>query len=114
MRGVSAGQTCGGLASGADVGLFEGSESVAVVRFLSEVPQFSDPFPFSRDEATSLLDQVRANVSDTAVRAAVTSVVNDAPLAYHDDQLVNKWRVIDPLLDIRLVLSGGRTGQSLP
>lgn len=68
----------------------------------------------TREEATSLLDEVRAQVSDTALRAAVTSVVNDALLAYRHDQLVDKWRVIDPLLDIRLILVRGRSGQSLP
>lgn len=68
----------------------------------------------TREEAISLLDQVRANVGDTGLRAAVTSVVNDALLVYRRDQLVDKWRVIDPLLDIRLILGQGRSGQSLP
>lgn len=68
----------------------------------------------TREEAISLLDEVRTHVNDMALRAAVTSVVNDTLLAYRRDQLVDKWRIIDPLLDIRLILSRGRSGQSPP
>lgn len=64
----------------------------------------------TRDEATLLLDEIRANVGDPALRAAVTAVVDAALSAYRGDQLVDKWRVINPLLDIRLVLAPPMSG----
>jgi hypothetical protein len=64
---------------------------------------------FTRDEAVQLLHDVRVSVdNDVALEAAVASVANDALVSYGQDQLVDRRRVIDPLLDIRLALTQSR------
>jgi hypothetical protein len=59
---------------------------------------------FTNEEALTILNDVRAGVFDPARNAATSSIVDDAVLMYDDAALVDRWRVLDPLLDIRLAL----------
>jgi hypothetical protein len=57
---------------------------------------------FTAQEATELLDGVHNKVQN---RAAIAQIVTSAEDSYRDTALVDRARVVDPLLDMRLVLS---------
>jgi hypothetical protein len=62
---------------------------------------------FTRDETARMLHEVRRSVRDPALGGAVASVVNDVLVSSRDDQRLARRRLVDPLLDIRLVLTRG-------
>jgi hypothetical protein len=59
---------------------------------------------FTRDEALELLRQVESEVDDPARAARVERIVADADVASADQLMLNCADLVDPLLDIRLVL----------
>jgi hypothetical protein len=65
---------------------------------------------FGRQEAAGIMHRVRASVHGSVLGPAVTSVVNDALVSYREDRLVDRGRVVDALLDVRLVLATSRDG----
>jgi hypothetical protein len=60
---------------------------------------------FSRDEALTILEDVRQSLEATELAATVTSIVDDAVLSYEGDTWLGRWQLFDPLLDIRRMLS---------
>jgi hypothetical protein len=86
-------------------GLAPVQEVAALVMVDRALDVASDREFFTSDEAASLLEDVRANVHDLALTSVVTSVVDDALLSYRDQVIVDRSRVVDPLLDLRLALS---------
>jgi hypothetical protein len=76
-------------------GLAPVQEVAALVMVDRALDVASDREFFTSDEAASLLEDVRANVHD----------LDDALLSYRDQVIVDRSRVVDPLLDLRLALS---------
>ena len=81
-----------------------GIGDVVIALIDAALSRWADRKVFSHDEAAALLRDVQLGVHDTGLEAAVTSIVNDALASYQGDQLVDRWRVLDPLLDLRLAL----------
>jgi hypothetical protein len=61
-----------------------------------------DTFP--RGEAIELLRQAVAGIRDQLHAAQATAILDDTAAAYGGDETVARSRIIDPLLDMRLVL----------
>ena len=59
---------------------------------------------FTRDEALGLLRQVESGVDDPARAATVERIVADADAGSAEQMMVTCSDLVDPLLDIRLVL----------
>ena len=59
---------------------------------------------FTRDEALELLRRVESEVEDPARSARVERIVADANVASADQLMLSCADLVDPLLDIRLVL----------
>ena len=83
-------------------------ESTALAAVDRAIGAVSGRHVSTRNEATSLLEQVQSAVRDDALRVAITAIVNEAFLGYRNDRLLDTWRIVDPLLDIRLVLDRAR------
>jgi hypothetical protein len=60
---------------------------------------------FTAEEAIDLLEGVRTKVHDGLVEDALATIAKTAGDSYRDTPLVDRARVIDPLLDMRLALS---------
>jgi hypothetical protein len=59
---------------------------------------------FTRGEVASMLDDVGAAVGDVTRAAGARSVANDLLVASGDAELVDRARVVDALLDLRLLV----------
>ena len=59
---------------------------------------------FTRDEALGLLRQVRSEVDDAGRAASIERIVADADARSAEQLMVTRADLVDPLLDIRLVL----------
>jgi len=59
---------------------------------------------FTRDEALGLLHRVRSEVADPARAATVERIVAVADSSSSEQLMVSCAELVDPLLDIRLVL----------
>jgi hypothetical protein len=59
---------------------------------------------FTPDEALALLDGVRARARSEAASVRVEAIVDAARTSYSDHKMLDRSRVVDPLLDIRLAL----------
>ena len=59
---------------------------------------------FTPDQALELLHGVQASVSDGAPDARISGIVADAEVSYADRMMVDRSRLVDPLLDIRLAI----------
>ncbi len=59
---------------------------------------------FTADEAMELLSGVRNKVGSGQAEA-IAQIVNSAEGSYRESALVDRSRVVDPLLDMRLALS---------
>jgi hypothetical protein len=55
-------------------------------------------------EAARLLRAVQAAVAGGAPEAKIVGIVSDATMAFSGQMVLERSRVVDPLLDIRLVL----------
>jgi hypothetical protein len=60
---------------------------------------------FTADEAMQLLDGVRNKVHDKPVEVALAGIAQSAEDSYRETPLVDRSRVIDSLLDMRLALN---------
>ena len=60
---------------------------------------------FTAEEAIELLEDVRNKMHDRLVDDAIAGIALSAEDSYRDTPLVERGRVIDPLLDMRLTLS---------
>jgi hypothetical protein len=60
---------------------------------------------FTAEEAIELLEGVRNKVHDGLVEDAIARIAVTAEDSYRETPLVERGRVIDPLLDMRLTLS---------
>jgi hypothetical protein len=59
----------------------------------------------TKHEAVETMTRIRDSVTDPARTATVASIANEALLSFESDQLIDHWRLIDPLLDIRRMLA---------
>jgi hypothetical protein len=59
---------------------------------------------FTRDEALDLLHQVEADARDHAAAATVERIVAEVDADSADQLMIARANLVDPLLDIRLVL----------
>ena len=59
---------------------------------------------FTRDEALALLRQIELDMRGHAGAANVEQIVVDVDLASADQPILSRIQLVDPLLDIRLVL----------
>jgi hypothetical protein len=79
-------------------------EHAALARLDAALAAASHRGAYTRDEAISLLHEIVANVKDPDLVDPVLSIVSEALRAFDGQQLVDRWQVVNPLLDIRLVL----------
>jgi acetoacetate decarboxylase len=61
---------------------------------------------FTADEALALLHGLVAEMGDAPIRDIADAMVSAAVAGYCDALLIPRSRVVDPLLDLRLVVSG--------
>ena len=81
-----------------------GIGDVVIALIDAALSRWADRKVFRYDEAAALLRDVQLGVHGTTLEATVTSIVNDALASYQGDQLLDRGRVLDPLLDLRLTL----------
>lgn len=87
------------------------SDESATVAFLdAALSRVSHRDFVTRDEAVQLLRDAQASVADVVLGAKVASMVNDAVMSYEQDRLLDTHRVADALLDMRLVVTRGPSG----
>jgi hypothetical protein len=60
----------------------------------------------TRHEAVDLLERAQASAPEGALGVAIGGIVTEAAASYTDQEILARGRVVDPLLDIRLVLCG--------
>jgi hypothetical protein len=65
---------------------------------------------FTPAEALELLHRVRESVAGGTLGATVAGIVADAAASYSNQMMLDRGRLVDPLLDIRLVLGDSRGG----
>jgi hypothetical protein len=82
-----------------------GSSSPAVAMVDDALRVASGRQLFTRAEAVGLLHQVEVVAHDLPAGARVVAIVNDVDRASENALMVSRSELMDPLLDIRLVLS---------
>jgi hypothetical protein len=60
--------------------------------------------PFTADEALRVLRQVQAGVPEGECSVPIAGIVADAAASFSDEAILDRDRLVNPLLDIRLVL----------
>jgi hypothetical protein len=57
------------------------------------------------DEALELLGGVQADLAEASLGGSIAGIVADAAASYSGEMMLDRRRVVDPLLDIRLAVS---------
>ena len=58
------------------------------------------------EEACRMLHGVQIALEGEAPEARIAGIITDAAMAYSDQMVLERSRLVDPLLDIRLVICG--------